>query len=79
MSKVVIPLAAGDYLTECKYNVHEPAETRRRKLVRCVNKRGYKACVLRLNATAIRLKNTAPTTSNKIRADMKWLKERFRG
>ena len=78
MPKVVIPLAPGDYLTEVGYNVHLLAADRRRRLVRAVNNRGYAPIIQRLNATATRIKNTAPASSQKIRYDMKYLKDKFR-
>lgn len=75
--KVVIPLAKGDYLTESGYNVHLLAAERRRRLIRAIRAHSYRDIVLRLNATAIRIKNMAPVSARKIRADMKYLKAHF--
>jgi len=77
-NKVIIPIAPGDYLTDVKYNVHLPAKERRKKLITAVNRYTYKAIVLRLNAISIRLRIIAPTTYAKLRADMKFLKAKFR-
>lgn len=75
---IKIPLAKGDYLTESGYSVTQNAAQRRKKLIRAVNKHSYKDIVLRLNAVAIRLKNTYPITSVKLKNDMQYLKNVFR-
>ena len=67
---VIIPLAAGDYLTEVGYNVHLAERTRHIKLARAVGLHSYKDIVLRLNAVSIRLRNIAPETYQKLRNDM---------
>lgn len=77
-SVVIIPIAAGDYLTEVGYNVHLAERTRHIKLAKAVNLHTYKDIVLRLNAISIRLRNIAPETYQKLRADMAYLKHRFR-
>ncbi len=76
--KVIIPLAAGDYLHECGYKLSQPSAERRKRLDRAVRAHSYKDIVLRMNATAIRIKNNAPESSQKIRKDMAWLKKKYR-
>lgn len=75
---VKIPIAKGDYLSECGWTVHRDEDDRRSRLVDEVHKRGYKPIALRLNAVAIRLKNNAPDASQKARADQQWLRQQFR-
>mmetsp|Transcript_2806 Transcript_2806/g.4355 ORF Transcript_2806/g.4355 Transcript_2806/m.4355 type:complete len:101 (+) Transcript_2806:1323-1625(+) len=76
--KVKIPLAEGDYLTRVKYYSGNPQPQRQTSLRKAVDKFGYKPIVLRLNATAIRLKNAKPQLSSNIREDMQWLKGVYR-
>ena len=77
MPKVIIPLASGDYLTEAKYKIHDPMHIRRKRLIRAVKKHSYRDIVLRMNATAIRIKTNAPEASQILRKDMKFLKKYF--
>lgn len=76
--KVIIPIAAGDYLTEVDYHVYQPQQERHRKLIKAVKAHNYRAIVLRLNAISIRLRNTEPETYKKLRADMSYLKKYFK-
>ncbi len=75
---VIIPIASGDYLTNIGYNVHLPANERRKKLNTGVKKYDYKPIVLRLNAISIRIKNVAPKSYEKLRNDMAYLKKKYR-
>lgn len=76
--KVVIPLAAGDYLHDAGYSVNKSERARHTALNIAVRDNGYRAIVPRLNAVSIRLRNTAPRTYDKLRADMAYLKKKYR-
>lgn len=75
---VHIPVAKGDYLSEYGWTVHLNANDRRARLVKAVKKYGYAPISLRLNAIAIRLKNTAPVSSRKARYDQQWLSREYK-
>jgi hypothetical protein len=74
---VHIPVAKGDYLSEYGWTVHLKADDRRTRLVKAVNKHGYAPISQRLNAIAIRLKNTAPVSSRTARYDQQWLAREY--
>jgi len=78
--KVIIPISPVGILESIGYHSYSPKSTRRKKLVAYLKQhpKDYKAVILRLNATAIRLKNTKPDLMNNLRSDMAYLKQIFR-
>jgi hypothetical protein len=72
------------HLREAKlkgYHVKDRADKRRRVLTRGINtkKVSYAEIIRRLNALAVLNKRTHPGTTTKIRADMLYLKHKYRG
>lgn len=63
------------------YHLRLQAETRRRVLTRGIDRKTVDAAeiVRRLNALAIMNKRTHPGTTTRIRADMLYLKHKYRG
>lgn len=75
---VKIPLSPRAILGPAGYYSGDPVVKRRKILVDLVNQYAYKDIISRLNATAIRLKNTQPELSENLRSDMKYLRHIFR-
>lgn len=60
------------------YSSKLKAADRREKLGKAVKKKGYLPIMRRVNAIAIVNRNRNPTASKKFRADVEWLKKKFR-
>jgi hypothetical protein len=78
-SKVIIPIAPMDILGPVGYHSYDPVEKRRKCLRAAMKKWPYIKIIQRMNATAIRLKNTQPHLSKNLKSDMKYMKEKYRG
>jgi hypothetical protein len=76
--KVIIPLSPVGILEPCGYYSLDPVKKRRRALTLAIKKYAYKDIISRLNATAIRFKNRRPDITKNIRADMLYLKKKYR-
>ena len=72
--KVIIPLSPIDILGPVGYYSKNPQYKRRAALRIALKKYAYKDIISRLNATAIRFKNTHPDITTNIRNDMIYLK-----
>jgi hypothetical protein len=78
MKPVIIPLSPVDILGPVGYHSYDPIKKRRAALDRAMRRFQYKDIISRLNAVAIRLKNTQPRLASNLRKDMLWLKKKYR-
>jgi len=80
--KVLLPHPRKGALSKTyagKYSTHDSATHRHKVLSADVNSLGYAETVRSLNLIAILTKNQSPEASEKIRADMEWLRKKYRG
>lgn len=61
------------------YRINDPIEKKHKALDKLVKKDGYSTIVKRLNVLAIYNKNRFPTYSNKVRKDITYLQNKYRG
>jgi len=76
--KVRIPVSPVGILGAHGYYSLDPVRKRRNSLNDAILYHPYKDVISRLNATAIRFKNTKPQITKNIREDMKYLKKKYR-
>lgn len=76
--KVIIPLSPISILSRVDYYSGDSEYKRHRSLNIAMKHYEYKDIISRLNATAIRLKNTQPQLSKNLREDMAYLKRKYR-
>lgn len=65
-------------LKKLHYSTHQKQAERRQNLKKDVKKLGYSEVIKELNVLALYNKNLHPTTSKKIKKDMKFLGQEFR-
>lgn len=61
------------------YRINDPVEKKHQALDKLVKKDGYSTIIKRLNILAIYNKNRFPTYSNKVRKDISYLQNKYRG
>jgi len=75
---VKIPVSPIAILEPAGYYSGDSAVKRHRALASAMKIAEYKDIIFRLNAVAIRLKNTQPKLVKNIRSDVKWMQKTYR-
>jgi len=73
-----MPVPRRGTLSRFGYKAFAPSTTRRRALTTAVNAYGYQGTVGHLNLLANLTKRSQPATHRRYRADMAWLKTKYR-